>query len=97
MKKPKLDIPDDSYLRARNAHISLKLIDISNCEGFCPADVLGCENYKRWILELLRKAYGAKFVDEVANKPQKEKKAKLEAYTGVKEIPLFPLKLTSML
>ena len=48
-------------------------------------------------MELLRKAYKEEFVDAVKNKSMKEKKAKLEEYTGIREFPLFSMKITSML
>ncbi|MEI8008205.1 MAG: hypothetical protein WCI00_01850 [bacterium] len=48
-------------------------------------------------MELLRKACKEEFVDAVKNKSLKEKKSKLEEYTGVKDMPLFASKITSML
>jgi hypothetical protein len=45
----------------------------------------------------LRKSYKEEFVDAVKNKAKKEKKAKLEEYTGIKNIPLNALKMTTML
>lgn len=48
-------------------------------------------------MELLRKACNEEFVDAVKNMSKKDKKAKLEEYTGIKDLPLFGLKLTSML
>lgn len=96
-KKPKLQIPEDAYLYTKNQHIKNMLVAMSKCEEFDPETVLGSVNYDRWVKELTRKAYGAEFVDDVANKSPKEKKEKLEIYTGIKGFPLYARKLTSML
>jgi hypothetical protein len=70
---------------------------IRECEGFDPDIVLGSCNYGAWVLELLRKAYNEEYVDAVKNKSMKEKKEKIEEYAGIANIPLFALKITTML
>jgi hypothetical protein len=94
-KKAKLEIPKNSYFF--NEFTKQDLVKIQKCEGFDPEKTLGSTWYGSWILELLRKAYNEEYIDAVKNKAQKEKKTKLEEYTGIKNIPLFGLKITSML
>ena len=94
-KKPKLEIPKDAYFS--NEHTKQKLLAIQNCESFDSEKIIGSTSYGTWVLELLRKAYKEEFVDAVKNKSLKEKKSKLEEYTGVKDMPLFASKITSML
>ena len=48
-------------------------------------------------MELLRKACKEEYVDAVKNKSRREKKEKIEEYTGIKNLPLFALTLSSML
>ena len=81
----------------KNTHIKKKLLSISTCEGFDYEKVSGSTSYGSRVLELLRKACNEDFVDTVKNKSPREKKEKLEAYTGIKDFPLFGLKITSML
>ncbi|MEI6774601.1 MAG: hypothetical protein WCL18_07640 [bacterium] len=70
---------------------------IAKCEGFDPDKTLGNSNYGAWVVELLRKAYNEEYVDTVKNKSQKEKRTKLKEFTGIEDIPLFALKMTTML
>lgn len=94
-EKPKLEVPKHSYFN--NKYIKEKLLAIQRCEWFDVAKIAGSTNYNRWILELLRKAYKAEFIDDIKNKQQDEKKKKLEEYTWIKGIPLFAQKISSML
>lgn len=93
--KPKLEIPKDSCFS--NAHTKQRLLDIQGCEWFDPEKILGSTSYGSWVMELLRKACNEEYVDAVKNKSRKEKKDKIEEYTGIKNIPLFALTITSML
>jgi hypothetical protein len=45
----------------------------------------------------LRKACKEEYVDAVKNKSQQEKREKLQEYTGLKNIPLHALKMSTML
>lgn len=94
-KKPKLEIPKDSYFF--NEYTRHHLLDIQRCEWFDPEKTLGSVNYRAWILELVRKACKEEYADAVKNKKEKEKKTKLEEYTGIKNIPLDGRKVTTML
>jgi len=94
-KKPKLEIPKDSYLF--NEYTKQHLLDIQGCEWFDSEKMLGSVNYASRINELLRKACKEEYVDAVKNKSPKEKREKLQEYTGVKDIPLNALKMTTML
>jgi hypothetical protein len=59
--------------------------------------MLGSVNYASRINELLRKACNEEYVDAVVNKSPKEKREKLQKYTGVKDLPLNASKITTML
>ena len=93
--KPKLEISKDSFFS--NKHIKEQLVAITNCEWFDPEKTVGSCVYSNWVLELLRKACNAEFVDDVKNMSPRAKKEKLKAYTGIEHLPLFAKKLTSML
>ena len=93
--KPKLEIAKDSYLS--NEHTKQRLLDIQACEWFDAEKMLWSTSYGNRVMELLRKACKEEYVDAVKNKSRREKKEKIEEYTGIKNLPLFALTLSSML
>lgn len=94
-KKPKLEASKDSYFL--NEYTRQHLLNIQTCEWFDPEHTLGSVNYASRINEILRKACKEEYVDAVKNKSPKEKRERLQEYTGVKDIPLNALKITTML
>ncbi len=94
-EKRSLAIPEGAYFS--NEYTKKTLVDMKNCSQFDPEKVLWSQNYLDWTLLMLKQWFQAKTIDEIKNKSQKEKKEKLAEYTGIKWLPLFPAKITSML
>ncbi|MCX6822592.1 MAG: hypothetical protein NTX91_01155 [candidate division SR1 bacterium] len=94
-ERAKLQIPENSFFS--NEFTRAQLHAIRQCEGFDKERTVGSEAHDARVLELIRKAFGAAFVDEIKNKSAKEKKTKLKEYTGVESIPLFATTISTML
>ncbi len=94
-QKPKLEIPKNSFFH--NDFVKMQLQKIWWIEGFDPDKTLWSVGYTSWVLDLIRKASNEEYVDAIKNLSVKEKKARLESYVHISDIPLFSTKITSML